>query len=336
MFRPAMTRFCVFLTTAFLLMLLNGCQANGLSNFSIPGSDPGLSADSKDIIDDSGHGNTAGNLANLGVVCPTDKWIYYRNYNDYGKMYRQRIDGSDREKITDNCCVWLNVVGEWVYYQNASDDNRLYRVKTDGSSLQKLNDDHSDDICVAGEWIYYQNDDNGEKMYRIRTDGSGRQQLTETVGWSLSTDGQWVYYDTFLGNYQFRFCRLKSNTLDPQILNFDHAYEINAAVDWVYYINWGDNMSLYRIKPDGSGREKISDESCQRINVNGDWIYYISINDQHRPYRMKTDGSRREKLGDDPCECIDIAADHLYYVTLGDNPVMYCMNTDGSSKEVVQ
>lgn len=36
-------------------------------------------------------------------------------------------------------------------------------------------------------------------------------------------------------------------------------------------------MKLYRIKPDGSGREKLSDEACQRINVNGYWVYYVSI-----------------------------------------------------------
>lgn len=38
-----------------------------------------------------------------------------------------------------------------------------------------------------------------------------------------------------------------------------------------------NNMKLYRIKPDGSGREKLSDEACQHINVNGYWVYYVSI-----------------------------------------------------------
>jgi len=38
-----------------------------------------------------------------------------------------------------------------------------------------------------------------------------------------------------------------------------------------------NNMKLYRIKPDDSGREKLSDEACQHINVNGNWVYYVSI-----------------------------------------------------------
>jgi hypothetical protein len=74
--------------------------------------------------------------------------------------------------------------------------------------------------------------------------------------------------------------------------------------DWVYYTNNKSN-NLYRIKTDGSERQKLNDDSCLEISVAGDWIYFykrlnpvtggVSVGFA-KLYRMKTDGSEEELL----------------------------------------
>jgi len=75
--------------------------------------------------------------------------------------------------------------------------------------------------------------------------------------------------------------------------------------DVIYYHNGGDNGKLYKIKTDGSGKQKLSDDKADYINVIGDWIYYIAgrysneyggqvYDDNTKMYRMKTDGTQRQ------------------------------------------
>ena len=122
-------------------------------------------------------GNTTGNIVNGGHVAQQGDWIYYLNIDDdKKKIYKIRIDGSDRTRVNEDSSWLLNVVGDWIYYLNIDDDKKIYKVRTDGRGRTKVNDDRSGDLNVVGDWIYYANfDDN--KIYKVRTDGSGRQEV---------------------------------------------------------------------------------------------------------------------------------------------------------------
>ena len=58
------------------------------------------------------------------------------------------------------------------------------------------------------------------------------------------------------------------------------------AENWIYYRS-SDGEKIYKIRTDGSGREKINNDSSWEINVVGDWIYYRSGN-SFFIYRIKT------------------------------------------------
>jgi hypothetical protein len=62
--------------------------------------------------------------------------------------------------------------------------------------------------------------------------------------------------------------------------------------DWIYYNNASDDGKLYKIKTDGSGRQKLNDDVSSYINVIGDWIYYTD--DIGNICKIKTDGSERQ------------------------------------------
>ena len=50
-----------------------------------------------EIVED--RGNTVGNIVNGGYVALQDDWLYYRNVSDGHKLYKIRIDGTDRQLV---------------------------------------------------------------------------------------------------------------------------------------------------------------------------------------------------------------------------------------------
>lgn len=68
-----------------------------------------------------------------------------------------------------------HIVNEWIYYINESDENRIYRMKLDGTDRAKVSDDKLQDftIEVLGNWIYYKNSQDN-KNYKVKIDGTQR------------------------------------------------------------------------------------------------------------------------------------------------------------------
>ena len=57
----------------------------------------------------------------------------------------------------------------------------------------------------------------------------------------------------------------------------------------------GSSSRIYRIKTDGSGKAKLSDDMGKFINVVGEHVYF-QINQINIDYRMKLDGTEQEKI----------------------------------------
>ncbi len=73
-----------------------------------------------------------------------------------------------------------HILDGWIYFVNKSDSNSIYRVKIDGSEKFKISSDFvedKNDIEIVGNYIYYRNSNDGNKYYRINLDGNNRQAL---------------------------------------------------------------------------------------------------------------------------------------------------------------
>ena len=99
--------------------------------------------------------------------------------------------------------------------------------------------------------------------------------------------------------------------------------------DWIYYSNVSDGYKLYRIKTDGTGKQKLNDYKSIYINVVGDWIYYRNSS-YGGIYRMKTDGSDIRELSSGwPCG-IYVVGDWIYFSNNAYHGALGRMKTDGS------
>ena len=91
------------------------------------------------------------------------------------KIFSIKLDGSDRQKLTDDRCDYINAAGGRVYYIALNPSNMsICSVKTDGGDPRTLiSGDYYQNINVAGGRVYYGDGKGG--LYSMNIDGSDRQ-----------------------------------------------------------------------------------------------------------------------------------------------------------------
>lgn len=201
-------------------------------------------------------------------------WIYYINKDDDSKVYKIKIDGTEKTKIVDFKSLFLTVDNNYLYCLY---DFKVHKMDLNGANgILISGEDAASYFKLLGDWVYYKafTWGSGARMHKMKSNGSTQILLGEDkpVGFKLSEDKSSVQC----------YC--------AKFESFDN--------DWVYYINEDDGNKLYKIKLDGGSRTKICDDRLDNYYteiVNG-WIYYQNSNDGNKYYRIKTDGTERQLL----------------------------------------
>ncbi len=81
----------------------------------------------------------------------------------------------------------------------------------------------------------------------------------------------------------------------------------------IYYRSESDGWKLYKAKPDGSSKTKVSDRVIENINVLDGWIYFIDHFDGNSIYKVRTDGTEATKLVEGGCYNLYVAESGLYF-----------------------
>lgn len=83
--------------------------------------------------------------------------MFYSNLSDGEKLYRIKIDGTQRSKISDDRVGYLNFDQKFLYYTNTSQGNAIFRIKPDGSERLKVMDGGAaaGPVGIAGNKIYH-------------------------------------------------------------------------------------------------------------------------------------------------------------------------------------
>lgn len=271
-------------------------------------------------IQSNEHGNTSGNIANGGYVAQKDEWIYYRNSSDDDRLYKVKIDGSQKTKITDDRPRYINVVSDWLFYSNEADKNKLYRIKTDGTQRTKIDDDSVGNILVEGNTIYFSKSvgtDAFGGIYQMNVDGTSKIELADGIISCINVVDGWIYYSDFSGGRIYKmkvdgtkvtqlndfrigqclvideniFCsniyedgalhKMSIKGSDDVNLNFpDNVNAFNIYNGWIYYSNKSDDGKLYKLSLDGLNKIKMSDISCSNICIVDNWVYFKDNSDK--------------------------------------------------------
>jgi hypothetical protein len=107
--------------------------------------------------------------------------------------------------------------------------------------------------------------------------------------------------------------------------------------DWIYYQNFNDKNSLYKIHINGTGNQKLNDNGVKYINVVDGWIYYCNMSDRGSIYKIRIDGSEETMVSDDRFSInVTVVDDWIYYIYSEDGPLVSCniykIRTDGTER----
>jgi hypothetical protein len=103
----------------------------------------------------------------------------------------------------------------------------------------------------------------------------------------------------------------------------DPVRALSVVDGWIYYVNI-DVHRIYRVRTDGTGRERLSNTNSRMPNVSGGWLYYIEgenvTSGTGNLRKMRVDGTQDQLLwerGDNPAIFTVIPHGEWLYLLLG-------------------
>jgi Tol biopolymer transport system component len=155
----------------------------------------------------------------------------------------------------------------------------------------------------------------------------------------VNSDGA-IYYLDLTGDIyagaQENIYRLQPGDTTPALICNDEAGDLTISGKYLYYINWSDRHYIYRIKPDGSEKTKISIHPASWLTPADNSLIYSSRGSdglENAIYKLALDNQTvPQKLTDDQAENLIVAGEWVYYLNASDNYRMYKIKLDGSGR----
>jgi len=281
-------------------------------------------------------GNTSGNANNLGLYAQQEDWIYYSDVMGDYHLSKMKTDGSEVTDLSDDLAISINVIGEWVYYVGTQEMN-IYKVKTDGTGKTQLGTKHAaaySNLIVQNDQIYFVNPDEEGMLYSMTTEGENAKKLSDKHIFRIIVEGDWIYYVSTVTNdqtYETSYELGKMKTDGSGDVTLDQHGGVNMVIndDYLYYTVASENNRLYRIKTNGQGRIKLSDDNVTMINMANGKLYYTTTPGNYLKV-CELDGSGSKQLIDETAGGISIVGDWLYFTSVKYMGRIFKVKLDGT------
>lgn len=270
-----------------------------------------LEAVSADPTETYTRGNSQGNLQSGGFLVCDGEWYYYRS-SDKQSMYKMRLDGSEKTKMTYEPASCISVYNGYIYYYTSSTDPAIKRMKTDGTDMKILHLGNVEGVRIVNDRVYYKDGRNSLNLYSMTLDGKDvrlENSLEKTYSWC--TDGKYIYYAnqndegflyradmngenltclldhkiegmTIAGNLLY-FNDLKTNYFSTYDLSSgeikklcsDYIYYINITKDGIYGYSGTYDTKLCYVQLDGLGQTLLTEGGVKSVCVSGEKIFFL-------------------------------------------------------------
>ena len=171
-------------------------ETNGISKISID------TGEETQICEDS-----------IEDFCVTNTSIYYTD--DFGYLYSMNLGGIDKKTLLNDEITEFQVYEDWIYYYKQS-ENYLSKIKIDGSERESVTDKVNSYIFnIYKDKIYFYDSENSN-ISSIGINGKNLKIITEIktnkTRINLTTNGQIYYLDATSGdNNIYQMYRIGTN-----------------------------------------------------------------------------------------------------------------------------
>lgn len=273
-----MKKTILYLLMCIAIVSFSACEMMQIPSTPPPGTE-GLSTTSDDILHTSKYGFVGGNVGAGGLMAGDGNgWVYYRSESNDWRLYKAKLDGTEKTLLCEDSPCDINVLGEWVYYSNGGDRFSLYRIRTDGTDRQKLINGYCQNLYVTSRGMYFDMRDknNSAQTYYMELVGGDPMLLVPNMQVAAYFDGtlycrstnKLVAYDTETGNTA-DICR---------------KYTYNVSVDdtGIYY--WSVDENTFCHMDPVSGKERVVLVGGNFFNYSNGKLYYLGYGGENNNY----------------------------------------------------
>lgn len=156
-------------------------------------------------------------------------------------------------------------------------------------------------FCEYDGIIYFANPDDKYKLYSMDLNGNNVKKLCEDTAYYINADENYLYYARnnsvtdsdffFFSNGNNSLCRLPRKGGTATVLDDAPCMYVSLCGNYIYYLHYNKSTAtdLYRIKIDGTEKERISDAPSLTCGALGKFIYYSGIESDGKLYEMNTE-----------------------------------------------
>lgn len=104
--------------------------------------------------------------------------------------------------------------------------------------------------------------------------------------------------------------------------NFSNPIKSSLVIQngsFLYYSNWSDGDKIYKINVNGTGIQKISDDSAPELILSNNILYYSNESDAGKLYVVNIDGTGRKKLLNEKAYNLDLLGNLIYFIDSNNN-----------------
>jgi len=230
----------------------------------------------------------------ISTFCLSREWIFYVGTSG---LYRMRHDGSGHTQLQSKPVMEVNVVGDWVYFADNANDGSLYRMKQDGSQCEPIASNHyAIWYHVADNKIYYVLNGAFDAVYYCNLDGSDAGSISLRYSHTPVASGGYLFYTSRRGPNNRNTYRYDIASGTETVL-FEEIGAPFVVVDgWLYICAFNDGFFRAKTDGSQLTKICDDYPYPYGLAVSDDWIYYLNQSDNYNVYRIRTDGSNRERL----------------------------------------
>lgn len=273
-----------------------------------------------------------------------DKYIYYKNEDDNGKLYKIRIDGTHNSKISDNVVKDICTYKDAIYYVEENGTNLLYKITNDHTNkefVDLLSSDFIDMEIIDGvAYICYLSEDD---MYYTK------ERYIEDLTYKSSYDitkqvnSNWKYFIYDIYNNMGYLYKYNINTNEIHLIIDKLLSDFRIVDKWLYYSGFADKEyhpyinRLNLVTNETNNILSIEEGNIYSLSYDilDDYIYYF-IDDSSEGIiwkRSLKDGSQ-SALVNNAIGLEDIEDGWLYYQGK-DQKKIYRVLVNGTKNEVM-
>ena len=297
------------------------------------------------VVGNKKQANSSSNLSNLGFALDVNGKVYYIGYNNGTSDGIYRINGKNKEKITDDYGYYLNRYKKYIYYLDTTDRN-IVKMKTNGKDKEIVIENVDEEIVtVKDNYIYYFAN---SYFYRVKVNGENKKRISNKSIENYQIVGNLIYY-TYRDNGKYCIAKMKTNGEDVEKIESDCGSAFYLEDGYIYYIyedvEEETNYELYRMKINGKNKKKIADINgyvdISTINFTNLQVYYLKKDTEGKCaiYKIDLKTKKESKIVDlnGFTTKINVMDKYIYYPDINDNGdvEVYRVKTNGKNKEVI-